>query len=973
SGLVRYRRGEWTLFDTQSGKLSDDVILSLLETIESDGSKTLWVGTLRGGLTRFHNGQWTQVSSAQDGITSSRIFCILETREPDGTQVLWFGTRNGLIRYKNDEWTAVGKEHSTLSTNSIYCLAETGYGDGSKALWVGTNVGLFRLYQNQWTAFDLTNGLPNNQVRDLEVIVAANGTQSLWIATRGGVSTLDLDVPDAEIIPLASTDAPPVGNNVVYRIQQDAQRRIYLSTLRGITRFSPRVPTVENRSPFAAYTYTTEDGLPSNECNAGASMIDRAGRLWFGTIGGATFFDPTQEIPDLMAKPLRLESLLINGSPLFRAQGLTQLASEWNTGHEFAHDENNIVIEYSLLSYFREPDSQYCTQLVGLQDRPTPWTTEAKTVYTTLPQGHYRFKVWGRDYAGNISGPVEIGFTIRPAPWVTWWAFVIYGVVVVGGGYSGYQWRVFRFRQANAQLEAKIRERTAALAKSEALTKEKADELARLVTKLSISEQQAQEAKEEALVQRQQALEASKAKSLFLANMSHELRTPLNAILGFVQLLNRVPGRSDEDREYLGIIIRSGEHLLNLINNILSLSKIEAGQVVLEEKTFDLRMLLTELEGLFRFRAQTKHLRFAIEFPPELPRFVVGDERKLRQVLINLLGNAFKFTERGEVKLKVSRHQELATFEVSDTGAGIAPAEIGKIFQPFTQTQSGLQAQEGTGLGLTISQDFVNVMGGEITVESQFGRGTTFRFAINLPAVMAGATSIKPKTVIGLATGQPVFRLLVVDDMVENRQLLTTLLKQFGFDVQDAANGAEALTLWQNWRPHLVWMDMHMPVLDGFEATRQIRATESAGKSGASNSISEVPTWIISISASAFDADRTAILEAGCDDIVIKPFSTDVIVEKLVKYLGVEFTYESSSEITTETHQACAQPESLKQAIASLAPELRTQLYEAVLGCNREKVYGVAEHIHSVDPILAQELHHLARQYQFEELLTWFD
>ncbi|HNG94916.1 MAG TPA: hypothetical protein PLB32_19085, partial [Acidobacteriota bacterium] len=446
SGLVRYRRGEWTLFDTQSGKLSDDVILSLLETIESDGSKTLWVGTLRGGLTRFHNGQWTQVSSAQDGITSSRIFCILETREPDGTQVLWFGTRNGLIRYKNDEWTAVGKEHSTLSTNSIYCLAETGYGDGSKALWVGTNVGLFRLYQNQWTAFDLTNGLPNNQVRDLEVIVAANGTQSLWIATRGGVSTLDLDVPDAEIIPLASTDAPPVGNNVVYRIQQDAQRRIYLSTLRGITRFSPRVPTVENRSPFAAYTYTTEDGLPSNECNAGASMIDRAGRLWFGTIGGATFFDPTQEIPDLMAKPLRLESLLINGSPLFRAQGLTQLASEWNTGHEFAHDENNIVIEYSLLSYFREPDSQYCTQLVGLQDRPTPWTTEAKTVYTTLPQGHYRFKVWGRDYAGNISGPVEIGFTIRPAPWVTWWAFVIYGVVVVGGGYSGYQWRVFRFR-----------------------------------------------------------------------------------------------------------------------------------------------------------------------------------------------------------------------------------------------------------------------------------------------------------------------------------------------------------------------------------------------------------------------------------------------------------------------------------------------------------------------------------------------
>jgi CheY-like chemotaxis protein len=284
-----------------------------------------------------------------------------------------------------------------------------------------------------------------------------------------------------------------------------------------------------------------------------------------------------------------------------------------------------------------------------------------------------------------------------------------------------------------------------------------------------------------------------------------------------------------------------------------------------------------------------------------------------------------------------------------------------------------LQAQEGTGLGLTISQDFVKVMGGEITVESQPGRGATFRFAIRLTPRSEVPAPVRPKSVIGLAPGYPVFRLLVVDDVVENRQLLTTLLKQLGFEVQDAANGAEALTIWQNWRPHLVWMDMHMPVMDGFEATRKIRATEATGKSSTSDSVSDVPTWVISISASAFDADRKAIFDAGCDDIVIKPFSTDVIVEKLVKYIGVEFTYEFEPESTSETHQSPSQPGSLKQSVANLSPELRTQLYEAVLGCNRERVYGVAEQIHSVDPTLAQELHHLARQYQFEELLTWFD
>ncbi|MBE9141676.1 hybrid sensor histidine kinase/response regulator [Planktothrix mougeotii] len=397
---------------------------------------------------------------------------------------------------------------------------------------------------------------------------------------------------------------------------------------------------------------------------------------------------------------------------------------------------------------------------------------------------------------------------------------------------------------------------------------------------------------------KQAADAANRAKSTFLANMSHELRTPLNAILGFSQLMSRNPTFSQGSQE-LKIINRSGEHLLELINDILDLSKIEAGKIILIEQSFDLYQFLDTLEGMLKIRATSQGLQFIVQSSEEVPRYIISDEKKLRQVLINLLGNAIKFTKKGQVILRVkplpfqehlpgenSNNKLYLSFEVEDTGMGIRPEEIQDLFDAFVQTESGKKSQQGTGLGLAISRKFVQMMGGDITVSSQFGVGSIFQFTIlTTQAEFSESSRQQPLgKVIGLLPNQPNYKILVVDEVVENRLLVKRLLTNIGFEVLEAENGLEAIQVWEQYQPQLIWMDMRMPVMDGYTATRQIKQRPQ-GKN----------TVIIALTASALQDEEHIILEAGCDDIVRKPFQEAELFDKMAQYLGIQYIYENES------------------------------------------------------------------------------
>jgi len=457
---------------------------------------------------------------------------------------------------------------------------------------------------------------------------------------------------------------------------------------------------------------------------------------------------------------------------------------------------------------------------------------------------------------------------------------------------------------------------------------------------------------------------ANRSKSEFLANMSHELRTPLNAILGFSQLMNREPSLTPEQKENLGIINRSGEHLLSLINDVLDLAKIESGKTTLYTTDFDLAELLELVAEMLALKAESKGLQLIIERDSNLPRYIHTDDKKLRQVLINLLGNAIKFTHQGRVILKVkseAREQtnnNIITFEIEDTGAGIAPEEISSLFQVFTQTEAGKQSQEGTGLGLPISKKFVELMGGEITVSSQLGKGTIFKFDIQVQAAESTQiTELKTsKRVMGLKPQQQEYRILVVDDRPENRQLLLKLLQPIGFQVQAAINGQEAVAIWQQWQPHLIWMDMRMPVMNGYEATQQIKAH-----------LQGQATVIIALTASTLEEEKAVVLSAGCDDFVRKPFREEVIFAKMAQYLGVQYLYEQFDlqEVSLESLE-----ELTSEALAMMPDGWLTELVEAASMIDEGLIGELLVRIPPEHQTLAQAIQLEVDNFDFEHLMN---
>ena len=456
---------------------------------------------------------------------------------------------------------------------------------------------------------------------------------------------------------------------------------------------------------------------------------------------------------------------------------------------------------------------------------------------------------------------------------------------------------------------------------------------------------------------------ANRAKSIFLANMSHELRTPLNAILGFSQMLAHDRQATANQKEKLAIINRSGEHLLTMINDVLDLSKIEAGRVELEPEAFDLPRMLKDIGRMFEVRAENARLQFSLQLDPALTQTIEADAGKLRQILINLLGNAVKFTCKGGFALYARTlppandpAMRILQLEVEDSGPGIAPEQLQHIFQPFVQVGHSPVDAKGTGLGLAISNSFVKLMGGEISVESEPGKGSLFRIA--LPVALAeaseatGIAAAKPE-VLGLKPGQPAWRILVVEDNPENRQLISTLLEQAGFATRVAEDGAQAVALFQEWRPHFIWMDMRMPVMDGFEATRRIRALPDGNE-----------VKIVALTASAFKEEREKILKAGCDEVVHKPFQTHEIFEVMAGQLGVRYQCEETAE------EASRVPVEISaEAISRLPEALRESLRNTALSLWQEDFEAALEPVRERDPALAEGLATLAQDFRYDRIL----
>jgi len=452
---------------------------------------------------------------------------------------------------------------------------------------------------------------------------------------------------------------------------------------------------------------------------------------------------------------------------------------------------------------------------------------------------------------------------------------------------------------------------------------------------------------------------ANKSKSTFLANMSHEIRTPLNAIIGFSQLMNREKLLTESQKEHITTINRAGEHLLKLINDILELSKIEAGRVELKPENFDLHALLNDMQMMFKERAQSKKLRLMVEIPADLPQFVVADDQKLRQIFINLIGNAIKFTDKGGISVR-SRIEKgnygtsRLIVEIEDTGPGMSEDELGKLFKHFEQTSAGIKSSSGTGLGLALSRELALLMGGNITVASEEGKGSVFTVNVEIqegkPEVGESAIT---KRVVSVKNPQNIYRVLVVDDKEENRQVAVSFLKLVGFQTNEAINGQEAIARFEQWNPHLILMDMRMPVMDGYEATRRIKATEMGRK-----------TPIVAVTAGMPEDEKKETSAPDLQGYIRKPFHENELFAAIGTALGIEYIYE---EETTPASLSKFQDneEAIAGCVSKLPNTLILQMLEAVESGDFHQLVDLIKTIENDNPELASHLMSKANNYDY--------
>jgi signal transduction histidine kinase/CheY-like chemotaxis protein len=757
------------------------------------------------------------------------------------------------------------------------------------------------------------HGLENDRVFSLAMDAEGKG---VWIGTSGGgLARLDLATNAVRSL----TRRNGLYDDVVFQVVDDGGD-LWLTSNRGVYRVKrDRVLAAMRgeKADLAGTVYGTIDGMPSAECNGAfpGAIRARDGRIWVTTARGVAVIDPAARSRNDVPPPVHVEEVLIDG--VRAADGVLRIRP----------GTQRLELRYTALS-LRAPERVTFRYMLEGYDRD--WVDAGPNrvaTYTKLAPGNFTFRVTAANEDGVRSkNEARLVITVDPRWFETWWARLIMLALLAAALWLIIRMRVAALHKRHAELEAIVAERTSSLR-----------------------------------AEREVAEAASRAKSDFLANMSHELRTPLNAVLGFVQLMERRSGRDGEDREHLAIINRSGEHLLGLINEVLSLSKIEAGLAKRTDAPFNLARLLRGLGEMFQPRARSKGLTLRVEVDATANMTFSGDEGKLRQIVLNLLGNAVKFTENGFVVLRGSWRSGRGVIEVEDSGPGIAESELKEVFDAFAQSETGRRSNEGAGLGLAISRGLARIHGGDVSIRSRVGTGTIVSVDVALPLASETVLRVRARStgrVVALAPGQRPPVVLVVDDSPENRQLLAALLRTAGCRVSEAAGGEEGLTRMRSDSPDLIFMDLRMQGMSGLEAIRKIREEQTEAQQPSRQSS------IVALSASAFDHERIEALERGADAFLTKPFRAESVFAQLENLLGTRFVREEGDDVHATGDGGVLSPENL----SALPAGLRVRLTSAAAGGESDALQTLAAEAASHDPAIGAELADLARSYRFDEI-----
>jgi signal transduction histidine kinase/CheY-like chemotaxis protein/streptogramin lyase len=821
----------------------------------------LWVGT-RNGVRRFDTrsrqfGPLLLTHGDQENDTVRYLF-------GDRQGMLWVSTRAGLHRLDPASDGVLTYRHDPADSSSLADnVARPVLEDSRGNLWVGTFNGLDLLDRasGRFTHFRHSAGDPNSLSHNEVHFLYEDSDGTLWVGTAAGLNRMERRA-DGSVSFRRYLRKDGLADDAIAAILPGKEGQLWLSTNTGISRLDTRSGQVRN--------YSGADGTIEGAYFDGSALRAADGTLYFGGFNGITAFDPAEVRENSVAPTVAITDFQIFNKSVRPGQSgphgkVLGAAIEYTNKLSLREQDSVFALEFAALHYAAPQRNRFAYQLQGF-DKDWVVTDAGKrfATYTNLDPGNYVFRVKAANKDGiwNDNAAV-LRITIEPPLWKTWWFRAIAGLLLAGMGYGAYQARVRVLRRQRARLEQQVGLRTAEVELKNKLLQEQKRELEQRDKHLRQAKQRAEE--------------ATRQKSEFLANMSHEMRTPLAGVIGMLGFALRDAALKERTRDQIERGQANAQSLLNIINDLLDFSKIEAGKVAIEHIDFALASLVENVVSLFTEQTTTSTVRFHVAFDPGLPPFLVGDPTRLRQVLVNLVGNAFKFTEQGEVRLHVQRVEQgaakpgwnLIRFTVQDTGIGIPPEELPRLFQQFEQGDTTTTRRYGgTGLGLAICRQLVDLMGGEILADSQPGVGSTFSFTIPLP------NGVAPPLVphVPRQPHRHQLRVLCAEDFPTNQIIIRMMLEELGHKADIVGNGVLAVAACAQARYDLILMDGRMPEMDGPTATRLIR---SGGPHEAP--VLDQELMIIALTANASEEDRSRYLASGMDDFLTKPIDESAL------------------------------------------------------------------------------------------------